>query len=51
MLLFYLSVDGLFKVRALRTGYPLYFRLQAAFFDKRCRVGMSQHRLSTEHRV
>ena len=48
---FYLYVDGLFKVRALRIGYPLYFRLQAAFFYKRCRVSMTQHRLSTEHKV
>lgn len=47
---FYLYVDGLFKVRAFKIGYPLYFRLPAAFFYKRCRVSMTRHRLSTEHK-
>ena len=32
------------KVRALRKSSPVYFRLQATFFDKRCRASMTQHR-------
>ena len=32
------------KVRALRMGCYVYFRLQAAFFYKRCRASMTKHR-------
>ena len=32
------------KVRALRTGSPVYFRLQETFFYKRCRASMTKHR-------
>ena len=32
------------KIRALRRGYPVYFRLQATFFYKRCRASVTKHR-------
>ena len=32
------------KIRALRVGYHVYFRLEAAFFYKRCRASMTKHR-------
>ena len=39
---FYLSMNGLWKVRALRMGSPVYFTLQATFFYKRCRARMTE---------
>ena len=39
---FYLSMNGLLKVRALRMGSPVYFMLQATFFYKRCRARMTE---------
>ena len=35
---------GLLQVRALRIGYPVYFRIQATFFYKRFRASMNKHR-------
>ena len=35
---------SLLKVRALRVGYPMYFRQWIPFFYKRCRVNMTQHK-------
>ena len=32
------------KIRASRRDYPVYFRLQATFFYKRCRASMTKHR-------
>ena len=32
------------KVRALRMGYPVYFRLYATVFYKSCRASMTKHR-------
>ena len=41
-------MDGPLKVRALRTDSPVYFRLWAAFFYKRCKANVTQHgQLST----
>lgn len=41
---FYLYMNGLLKVRALKIGYPVYSRLQATFFYKRCRANLTNHR-------
>ena len=46
--IFYLYVDGFFKVKALRMGSPVYFRLWAAFFYERCRASMTKQ--ATEHK-
>ena len=35
------------KVRVLRTGYSVYFSLQATVFYKRCRASMTKHRKRT----
>ena len=34
-------MNGLLKVRSLRTGYPVYFRLSAALFYKRYRTSLT----------
>ena len=36
-------MNALLKVRTLRMGYPVYFRLYATF-HKRCRASMTKHR-------
>ena len=46
---FYLYVNGLLKMRALRIGYLVYFRLWATFFYKRCRACRTKHML-TKHK-
>ena len=37
------------KIRALRRGCPVYFRLQATFFYKRCRASVTKHRYHSTH--
>ena len=46
--IFYLYMDGFFKVKALRMGSPVCFRLWAAFFYERCRASMTKQ--ATEHK-
>ena len=41
---FYFCINGLFKIRALRIGYPAYFRLSTIFFFKKHRASMTKHR-------
>ena len=36
-------MSGLLKVRTLRMGYPVYFRLQVTFFYKRYIANMTKH--------
>ena len=49
---FYLHVNGLLKVRALRIGCPVYFSLCAASFCRRYRATMTKHRqLSTKVKI
>ena len=42
----HLCMNELLKVRALRLGYLVYFRLQVTLFHKRCRASMTTHRKS-----
>ena len=47
---FNLYMNGLLKSPVLRIGYHVYFRLQAIFFYKMCRVSRTKHRL-TKHKT
>ena len=48
---FYLCMNGLLKVRALRMGSPVYFRLQATFFYKTCRARMTEQKKGYSSKV
>ena len=37
-------MNGLLKVRVLRIGYLVYFRLYVTFFYKQCRASMTKDR-------
>ena len=40
----YFYTNELLNIRTLKIGYSVYFRLQAAYFYKRCRVSMIKHK-------